>query len=163
MEVPRRPPLTLVLPTPALSARRPQGAVRKSPTKTTGSVSEKDSGAEEAQLSSEEEETAEPPASNRKSVGTIIRVSSRDSFSEEISSASEEKLAEEASRRSEEEEAAAKERKAQRQQLAIQELIQTERNYLQMLQICSGDIRRNLLQLQVTNPPRQKNMYSSVF
>lgn len=131
----------------------------------TGSVSEKDNGAAETPLSSEDE-TAEggsaPRPSDRKCVETMERVSSQDSFCEE-SSISEEKLAEEASRRQEEEEAAAKERKAQRQQLAIQELIQTERNYLNMLQICSGDIRSNLQRLQVRNPDINNRVVFSPF
>uniref|UniRef100_A0A3Q2ZK58 Rho guanine nucleotide exchange factor (GEF) 37 n=1 Tax=Kryptolebias marmoratus TaxID=37003 RepID=A0A3Q2ZK58_KRYMA len=56
--------------------------------------------------------------------------------------------AEEAKKRREEEEEEAKERKAQRQRLAIEELVQTEKNYLKMLQICSVNIRSNLKQLQ---------------
>uniref|UniRef100_A0A672ZN68 Rho guanine nucleotide exchange factor (GEF) 37 n=1 Tax=Sphaeramia orbicularis TaxID=375764 RepID=A0A672ZN68_9TELE len=56
--------------------------------------------------------------------------------------------AEEAKKRSEEEKAAAKERAAQRQLLAIEELVQSERNYLRMLQVSTVTIRSNLKKLQ---------------
>uniref|UniRef100_A0A3B4TRM5 Rho guanine nucleotide exchange factor 37 n=1 Tax=Seriola dumerili TaxID=41447 RepID=A0A3B4TRM5_SERDU len=72
------------------------------------------------------------------------------SFSEE-SSISEERLAqeaEEAKKKSEEDEAAAKEREAQRQLLAIEELVQSERNYLRLLQVSTVTIRSNLQKLQ---------------
>lgn len=52
-------------------------------------------------------------------------------------------------RKTKEEEAAERERKAQRQSMAIQELVDTERNYLKHLQICTVTIRRNLEKLQV--------------
>lgn len=57
-------------------------------------------------------------------------------------------------RRSEEdrrrsEEAAARERAAQRQQLAVEELVQSERNYLRLLQLTTVTIRSNLQKLQV--------------
>ncbi|XP_057706867.1 rho guanine nucleotide exchange factor 37 [Corythoichthys intestinalis] len=48
----------------------------------------------------------------------------------------------------EEEEKAAKERMAQRQQMAVEELVQSERNYLKMLQISTVTIRSNLQKLQ---------------
>uniref|UniRef100_A0A3Q3IIF1 Rho guanine nucleotide exchange factor (GEF) 37 n=1 Tax=Monopterus albus TaxID=43700 RepID=A0A3Q3IIF1_MONAL len=67
------------------------------------------------------------------------------------SSISEERLAqeaEEAKRKSEDEEAAAKERAAQRQLLAIEELVQSERNYLRLLQLTTFTTRSNLQQLQ---------------
>lgn len=82
------------------------------------------------------------------------RFSSQDSFSEE-SSLSEERLEEEAreaQRRAEEEEAAAMERAAQRQQLAIQELVESERSYLRLLQLSTVTIRSNLQQ-QLQPPP----------
>uniref|UniRef100_A0A3B4X8J2 Rho guanine nucleotide exchange factor 37 n=1 Tax=Seriola lalandi dorsalis TaxID=1841481 RepID=A0A3B4X8J2_SERLL len=72
------------------------------------------------------------------------------SFSEE-SSISEERLAqeaEEAKKKSEEDEAAAKEREAQRQLLSIEELVQSERNYLRLLQVSTVTIRSNLQKLQ---------------
>uniref|UniRef100_A0A3Q1HSM8 Uncharacterized protein n=1 Tax=Anabas testudineus TaxID=64144 RepID=A0A3Q1HSM8_ANATE len=64
---------------------------------------------------------------------------------------SEERLAqeaEEAKRKSEEDEAAAKERAAQRQVLAIEELVQSERNYLELLKVSTGRIRSSLETLQ---------------
>uniref|UniRef100_A0A671U7B5 Rho guanine nucleotide exchange factor 37 n=1 Tax=Sparus aurata TaxID=8175 RepID=A0A671U7B5_SPAAU len=66
-------------------------------------------------------------------------------------SMSEERFAEdskEAKRKSEEEEAAAKERTAQRQLMAIEELVQSERNYLHLLQMSTVTIRSNLQKLQ---------------
>ncbi|KAG7329337.1 hypothetical protein KOW79_007511 [Hemibagrus wyckioides] len=51
-------------------------------------------------------------------------------------------------RKTKEEEAAERERKAQRQSMAIQELVDTERNYLKHLQICTVTVRRNLEKLQ---------------
>uniref|UniRef100_A0A665V200 Rho guanine nucleotide exchange factor (GEF) 37 n=1 Tax=Echeneis naucrates TaxID=173247 RepID=A0A665V200_ECHNA len=56
--------------------------------------------------------------------------------------------AEEARKKSEEEAAAAKEREAQRQLLAIEELVQSERNYLRLLQVSTVTIRSNLQKLQ---------------
>ncbi|XP_056295838.1 rho guanine nucleotide exchange factor 37 isoform X4 [Pseudoliparis swirei] len=56
--------------------------------------------------------------------------------------------AEEAKKKSEEEEAAAKERAAQRQVLAIEELVQSERNYLRLLRLSTVTIRNNLQELQ---------------
>lgn len=47
------------------------------------------------------------------------------------------------------EEAAARERAAQRQQLAVEELVQSERNYLRLLQLTTVTIRSNLQKLQV--------------
>ncbi|KAM9833456.1 rho guanine nucleotide exchange factor 37 [Syngnathus typhle] len=47
-----------------------------------------------------------------------------------------------------EEEKAAKERDAQRQLLSVQELLQSERNYLRMMQISTFTIRSNLQKLQ---------------
>lgn len=51
-------------------------------------------------------------------------------------------------RRSEEEEEAARERAAQRQQLAVEELVQSERNFLRHLQLTTVTIRSNLQKLQ---------------
>lgn len=47
------------------------------------------------------------------------------------------------------EEAAARERSAQRQLMAIEEMVQTEKNYLKHLQICTATINSNLQKLQV--------------
>ncbi len=47
------------------------------------------------------------------------------------------------------EEAAARERAAQRQLMATEELVQTERNYLKHLQLCTVTIHSNLQKLQV--------------
>uniref|UniRef100_A0A672GHK8 Rho guanine nucleotide exchange factor (GEF) 37 n=1 Tax=Salarias fasciatus TaxID=181472 RepID=A0A672GHK8_SALFA len=71
---------------------------------------------------------------------------------------SEEMLAEEAKKKLEEEAAAAKERAAQRQLFAVEELVQTERNYLRMLQLCSVTVRNNLQQLQPP-PPNLDSMF----
>ncbi|KAE8286313.1 Rho guanine nucleotide exchange factor 37 [Larimichthys crocea] len=51
-------------------------------------------------------------------------------------------------KKSEEEEAAAKERAAQRQLMAIEELVQSERNYLRLLQVSTVTIRSSLQKLQ---------------
>ncbi|KAA8588576.1 hypothetical protein FQN60_009921 [Etheostoma spectabile] len=82
-------------------------------------------------------ETSERLDTNTSNRETNVRLSSQDSFSED-SSISEERLAEEAEeakKKSKEEEAAAKEREAQRQMLAIEELVQSERNYIRLLEI----------------------------
>ncbi len=47
------------------------------------------------------------------------------------------------------EEAAARERAAQRQLMATEEMVQTERNYLKHLQLCTVTIHSNLQKLQV--------------
>lgn len=57
-------------------------------------------------------------------------------------------------RRSEEEEEAARERAAQRQQLAVEELVQSERNFLRHLQLTTVTIRSNLQKLQVLTQRR---------
>lgn len=148
MEVPRRPQpssFTLPLPKPASSALSPLGAVEK--------VDKKDllrerKGKEELYAS------VIPPVENSELEDTntsAVEANLQDSFSEE-SSMSEERLleeAEEAKKKSEEEEAAAKERAAQRQLLAIEELVQSERNYLRLLQVSTVTIRSNLQKLQV--------------
>ncbi|XP_061691240.1 rho guanine nucleotide exchange factor 37 isoform X2 [Syngnathoides biaculeatus] len=59
-----------------------------------------------------------------------------------------EKMAEEEKKTAEEEEEAAKERAARRQLMAVQELVQSERNYLRMLQLTTVTIRSNLQKLQ---------------
>lgn len=52
-------------------------------------------------------------------------------------------------RKTAQEEAAERVRAAQKQVMAIQELVETERNYLRNLQVCSVTIRSNLQKLQV--------------
>lgn len=169
MEVPRRPQpssFTLPLPKPASSALSPLGAVekfaKKDPMKEKlqekrdGTAEEDEFGDET--FSTEEEsdvspsveataQTSELKDTNASTLETNVKLSSKDSFSEE-SSVSEEKLAEEAKKKAEEEEAAAKERAAQRQLLAIEELVQSERNYLRLLQMSTVTIRNNLQKLQ---------------
>lgn len=164
MEVPRRPQpsFTLALPKLASSALSPLGAVekvaKKDPMKEK--LQEKKDGATkgdqfgEETFSTEEESDVsvfvEAPAEASELEGTNTKLSSQDSFSED-SSMSEERLAEEAEeakKKREEEEAAAKERAAQRQMLAIEELVQSERNYLRLLQVSTVTIRSNLQKLQ---------------
>lgn len=170
MQVPRRPQpssFTLPLPKPASSALSPLGAVekfsKKDPMKEK--LQEKRDGTAEndefgdEMFSTEEEsdvspsveataQTSELQDTNASTMETNVKLSSQDSFSEE-SSVSEERLAEEAKKKAEEEEAAAKERAAQRQLLAIEELVQSERNYLRLLQMSTVTIRNNLQKLQV--------------
>ncbi|XP_027133547.1 rho guanine nucleotide exchange factor 37 [Larimichthys crocea] len=159
MEVPRRPQpssFTLPLPKPASSALSP--LAKKEPIKEK--LQEKmDRSADKDQFGEEtfdtEEESAvsvfvEAPADTSELEDTNSRLSSRDSFSDG-SSISEERLAEEAEeakKKSEEEEAAAKERAAQRQLMAIEELVQSERNYLRLLQVSTVTIRSSLQKLQ---------------
>lgn len=160
MEVPRRPrpsSFTLALPKPASSALPPLGAAEKVAKKDPLKEKLQDPFGEEAEeesaASGTEEASAESSAledANTSAEETRVKLSSQDSFSEE-SSVSEERLAEEAreaQRKSEEEEAAAKERAAQRQLLAIEELVQSERNYLRLLQVSTVTIRSNLQKLQ---------------
>ncbi|KAK7922366.1 hypothetical protein WMY93_009268 [Mugilogobius chulae] len=56
----------------------------------------------------------------------------------------------EAQRKSEKEKT--QEIRSQRQNLAVQELLESERNYLRMLQLCSGVVRENLLKIQPPLP-----------
>ncbi|XP_031722811.1 rho guanine nucleotide exchange factor 37 isoform X1 [Anarrhichthys ocellatus] len=167
MEVPRRPQpssFTLALPKPASSALSPLGAAEKvankDPRKEKLQEKNDDGAAERDQFgeetfSTEEElnmsaETSEPVNTNTSAQEINVRLSSLDSFSEE-SSMSEERMAaeaEEARKKCEEEEAAAKERAAQRQMLALEELVQSERNYLRLLQLSTVTIRSNLQKLQ---------------
>lgn len=82
-------------------------------------------------------------------------LSSQDSFCED-SWVSEETSAEEPGKNSEEQAAAAAaERAAQRQLLAVDELVQSERNYLRMLQVSSVTIRSNLRKIQVAKLPEE--------
>ncbi|KAM9795395.1 rho guanine nucleotide exchange factor 37 [Neosynchiropus ocellatus] len=75
------------------------------------------------------------------------KLQAQDSFSED-SLVSEELSLEESRKKKEEEEAAARALKAQRQAMAIEELVQSERNYLHMLQLSTVTIRSNLQKIQ---------------
>ncbi|XP_026213214.1 rho guanine nucleotide exchange factor 37 [Anabas testudineus] len=151
MEVPQRPQpasFTLVLPKPASSA--PLGAVQKifkrDPVKENNKQTTSDQFGEE--MFGTEEETDVSVHGEASTVNS--KLSPQDSFSEDTLM-SEERLAqeaEEAKRKSEEDEAAAKERAAQRQVLAIEELVQSERNYLELLKVSTGRIRSSLETLQ---------------
>ncbi|XP_023184610.1 rho guanine nucleotide exchange factor 37 isoform X1 [Xiphophorus maculatus] len=142
---------------------RYSGAVKKvakkNQTKESGNK-EKDKQVEYDNASSEEE-TAEDlvlkPTTDSSELADAgahrisLRLPSEDSFSEETL-VSEERLAEEAKKKNEEEETAAKERQAQRQMMAIEELVQSEKSYLKMLQICTVNIRNSLNNLQPPPP-----------
>lgn len=169
MEVPQRPQpasFTLVLPKSVSSA--PFGAVqkvsKKDPVKEKlqekrdGTTMNDQTGAETFSKEEESEvsvvveaatETSELVDSNASTMNS--KPFAQDSFSEDCL-ISEERLAqeaEEAKRKSEEEKAAAKERAAQRQVFAIEELVQSERNYLRLLQVSTVSIRSSLQKLQV--------------
>ncbi|XP_070818371.1 rho guanine nucleotide exchange factor 37 [Chaetodon trifascialis] len=156
MEVPRRPrpsSFAVALPKPASSALSPLGAVEKVPRKDSmkEKLKERRDGAAEEDQFGEEAFAAEEESAVSVFVEEPDEASELEhSFYEECS-VSEERLAEEANeakKKSEEEEAAAKEREAQRQQLAIEELVQSEKNYLRLLQVSTVTIRSNLLKLQ---------------
>ncbi|XP_038147084.1 rho guanine nucleotide exchange factor 37 isoform X1 [Cyprinodon tularosa] len=169
MEVPSRPPPSdFKLRKSASSPLRYSGAIKKvSKKKQMGGNlpeygnEENDNQFEENKLDTEEETVEEsvflkPPTDSSEVVDVaahqiLIRLPSQDSFSEE-SFVSEERLAEEAKKKKEEEEAAAKERQSQRQMMAIEELAQSEKSYLRMLQICTVNIRNNLQNLQPPPP-----------
>ncbi|XP_052429941.1 rho guanine nucleotide exchange factor 37 [Carassius gibelio] len=57
--------------------------------------------------------------------------------------------------------AAARERAAQRQLMTIEELVQTERNYLKHLHLCTVTIHSNLQKLQPP-PPNLENMFQHI-
>lgn len=154
MEVPRRPQptFTLDLRKQASSAPGPLGSVDEvSGADQLGGAAAEDplrvQGSEKSLVS----QLMEPPGPEDTSSEAETKLFSEDGFSED-GSASEDTSSEEARRRSEEEEAA-KERAAQRQLLAVEELVQSERNYLRMLQICTVTIRSNLMKLQVPSDP----------
>lgn len=167
MEVPRRPQpssFTLALHKPASSAAlSPIGAVEKVTKKDQmkEKLQEKKDGSAEEDQSGEETfnpdedsgvsvivdapaEDSELVDENTSTVDSNERLSSEDGSSEERSA---EEL-KEAKKKTEEEEAAAKERAAQRQLMAIEELVQSERNYLRLLQVSTVTIRSNLQKLQ---------------
>lgn len=132
MEVPRRPQpstFTLPLPSPASSHLEEVDPRRSEPQEEEGEDEERDPASE---LSVPV--IVEPP--ELEVTGTLASVSLEDRG------------------RSEEEEAAARERAAQRQQLAVEELVQSERNYLRHLLLTTGTIRSNLQKLQVLTQRR---------
>ena len=160
MEVPRRrpPSFTLTLPKPASSELASFGALQKvtkkdSVPQETDEATEKTESGEETFIPEAEQSDVfvEATAEKMEPVDTRSSLSSQDSFSEETIM-SEERLAQEAEetkKKSEEEEAAAKARAAQRQLMSIEELVQSERNYLRLLQVSTVTIRSNLQKLQV--------------
>ncbi|KAM3613334.1 uncharacterized protein V6R79_024422 [Siganus canaliculatus] len=164
MEVPRRlQPASFTLPLPrstssALSSLGAADKIPKKPSTKARPQEKRDGSAVNDQLGEDVAGTEEESVSsvfveasedrNNSSMDRTSMLSTQDSFSEEMS---EERLAEEAreaKRKAEEEEAAAKERAAQRQVLAIEELVQSERNYLRLLQLSTVTIRKNLQKLQ---------------
>ncbi|CAN9514652.1 unnamed protein product [Ophioblennius macclurei] len=155
MEVPRRlqpTPFTLALPQ---SASPPGAGENPAEDKLMEGKDRKAAeGRSGVTITVEEDSTQQLETSG---VRTMSRLPSQDSFSEE-NLMSEEALAEEAKKKSEEEEAAARERAAQRRLFATEELVQTERNYLRMLQLCSVTVRGNLLKLQPP-PPNLDSMF----
>lgn len=179
MEVPQRPQsFQLALPKPASAVLSPLGAVEKVTKKDLlrenlqekeDYTPEKDDEAAEDVFSPEEaaiesdmsvfldappetsESNVEHVDSDASNVEANLQLSLLDSCSEGGSVAEGKSVeeVEEARKKSEEEEAAAKERAAHRQLLAIEELVQSERNYLRMLQVSTVTIRSNLQKLQV--------------
>ncbi|KAI9521252.1 hypothetical protein NQZ68_007566 [Dissostichus eleginoides] len=85
---------------------------------------------------------------DKANTSTHVRLSSQDSFSDEGKKKNTEEEEEEKMKKTLEEEAADKERAAQRQLLALEELVQSERNYLRLLQVSTVTIRSNLNKLQ---------------
>lgn len=145
MEVPRRPQptFTLALHNQASSALDPLGPVEE-----VGRTDQMDAAAGPRTVSP----MMEPPQPEDTSSSEVeTKLSSQDSFCED-DSVLEETSAEEPRRRPEEEEAA-EGRSAQRQLLAVEELVQSERNYLRMLQLSAVTIRSNLMKLQVPSDP----------
>lgn len=141
MEVPRRPQPTFTITlherTPAALTGQSDGAAEAPPT------------AEGTAASAVSVTMEEPPEPKDTSL------SSQDSFSED-NLAPEERTGEQPGKKreeEEEEEEAAAERAAQRQLMAVDELVQSERNYLRMLQVSSVTIRSNLQKIQVREAP----------
>ncbi|XP_051505864.1 rho guanine nucleotide exchange factor 37-like [Myxocyprinus asiaticus] len=73
----------------------------------------------------------------------------------------EEEHEEERKARAAAEEATSRDRAAQRQFMAIEEMVQTERNYLKHLQLCTVTIHNNLQKLQPP-PPNLDNMFQHI-
>ncbi|KAK5924581.1 hypothetical protein CgunFtcFv8_017182 [Champsocephalus gunnari] len=132
MEVPRRPqPSSFTLPLPKPSSS------------SSATTKEKDG---DETFSSEEDANVFVDETN---TSTHVRLSSQDSFSDEGKKKdTEEEEEEEKMKKTLEEEAADKERAAQRQLLAVEEFVQSERNYLRLLQVSTVTIRSNLNKLQ---------------
>lgn len=153
MEVPRRPQPTFTM---ALHERTPAGLSGPGSVDEVDGTDQRDAAAggpprAESTATSAVSLMVEPPEPED------TNLSSQDSFSEG-GSVSEETSAEEPGRNREEEEAAAAaaaERAAQRQLLAVEELVQSERNYLRMLQLCTVTIRSNLAKIQVAKLPEE--------
>lgn len=148
MEVPRRPQPTFTL---ALHERTPAALSAPGPVDEVERTDQSDRAAEapptaEGTATAVVSMTMEPPGPKDTSLY------SQESFSED-NLTSEETTGEEPGKKREEEEAAA-ERAAQRQLLAVDELVQSERNYLRMLQVSSVTIRSNLQKIQVEKLPR---------
>lgn len=161
MEVPRRPQPTFTL---ALhkqaSALLPLGSVEE-----VGQTDQMEAAAGprrgESSANSQVSPMMEPPQPEGTSSSEgETKLFSQDSFCED-GSVLEERSAEEPRRKSEEEEAA-KGRSAQKQLLAVEELVQSERNYLRMLQVSTVTIRSNLMKLQVPSDPPMEAKYCSV-
>ncbi|XP_029918116.1 rho guanine nucleotide exchange factor 37 isoform X2 [Myripristis murdjan] len=169
MEVPRRPQpasFKLSLPKPASSGLPPLAAVEKvsegkdrmegTPRgRMDGTAEEdKDQKAAERALGPEDESESDISVFVESAAEELldetaspVEADSKQSRrSDEAEKSPEE--AEEARKRSKEEEAAAKERAAQRQLLAVEELVQTERNYLRLLQVSTVTIRSSLHKMQ---------------
>lgn len=150
MEVPRRPQPTFTM---ALHERTPAGLSGPGSVDEVDRTDQRDAAAgapprAESTATSVVSLMVEPPEPED------TNLSSQDSFSEE-GSVSEETSAEEPGKNREEEEAAAAERAAQRQLLAVEELVQSERNYLRMLQLSTVTIRSNLTKIQVAKLPEE--------
>jgi len=140
MEVPGRP-------RPASFTTALQHAASRDPRREENDPGEDEEEEEGDTFGADEELDGSVEASELAAVNAPL--SSRSSFSEGSAAEEEPPSAEEAKKKSEEEEAAAKERAAQRQVLAIEELVQSERNYLRLLRLSTVTIRNNLQELQV--------------
>lgn len=138
MEVPRRPqPSTFTLPLHSPASSR---------------LEEVDPRRSESREEEEDEEEERDPASERP-VPVIMEPPELEVTGAMASVSLEDR------RRSEEEEEAARERAAQRQQLAVEELVQSERNYLRHLRLTTVTIRSNLQKLQVLT--RRRGQWNS--
>lgn len=136
MEVPRRPQptFTLALHKQGSSAPVPLGSTEPDQMDAAGPRRE------DSSARSRVSPVMEPPEDASSSEA---RLSSQDSFCEDGS------VLEEEPRRNSEEEEGAGGGSAQKQLLAVEELVQSERNYLRLLQLTTGTIRSNLTKLQV--------------
>lgn len=136
MEVPRRPqPSTFTLPLHSTASAR---------------LEEVDPRRSEPQEEEEDEEGEERDPASERPVPVIVEPPELEVTDAMAGVSLEDR------RRSEEEEEAARERAAQRQQLAVEELVQSERNFLRHLQLTTVTIRSNLQKLQVLTQRREK-------